>query len=186
MNSIENYLEKNRDLLDTAIPDDEKIWGRINTDLSQKGRGREAFRRTGPAVRVLRIAALVFILFSVGYIARDVIGLYREKQVVTLSDINAGLGKKENEYRILVSVKTAEAKAYPQSDSKLIRELFSEIRNLDAVYDQSLRDLKELGYNEKIVNTIFDTYEKKIQLLELIILESNKPSGHENNGKASV
>jgi len=46
-----------------------------------------------------------------------------------------------------------------------------------------MKDLKELGPNEKVIHTIFDTYEQKIRLLELIIIETNKIKGHENNEK---
>jgi len=46
-----------------------------------------------------------------------------------------------------------------------------------------LRDLKELGPDEKVINTIFSTYEQKIKLLEMIIIETNKISRHENDEK---
>jgi len=56
-------------------------------------------------------------------------------------------------------------------------------KKLDLIYSQSMTDLRDLGPNEKVINTIFDTYEQKIRLLELIILESNKTESHENNEK---
>ena len=83
----------------------------------------------------------------------------------------------------MINLKTNEVKAIRKTDDLLIRELFEEIEKLDIVYDQALLDLKQIGYNEKIISTIFDTYEKKIRLLELIILESNKPIIYENNDK---
>ena len=67
------------------------------------------------------------------------------------------------------------------SEDIIIKQLFDEIKKLDAVYDQAMRDLKELGPNERVINTIFNTYEQKIRLLELIILETNKINSHENN-----
>ena len=44
-----------------------------------------------------------------------------------------------------------------------------------------MKDLKELGPNDKVINTIFDTYEQRIRLLELIILEINKTESHEKD-----
>ena len=66
-------------------------------------------------------------------------------------------------------------------DNVIIAELLEEIQKLDTIYEQTLKDLNELGYDEQVIQTIFDTYEKKIYLLELIILENNKIKNHENN-----
>ncbi len=59
-------------------------------------------------------------------------------------------------------------------------DLFEEIQRLVTINIQELKDLNEIGYNEKIIITIIDKYEKKIDLLELIILKTNKPESHEN------
>jgi len=67
-----------------------------------------------------------------------------------------------------------EVGSYNETDNIIIAELLEEIQRLDTIYEQTMKDLSELGYNEKVINTIFDTYEKKIYLLELIILENNK------------
>jgi len=66
-------------------------------------------------------------------------------------------------------------------ENSIIKELFEEIKNLDKVYSQALKDLGELGNNEQVINTIFDIYEKKIHLLELVILETNKIRNNEAN-----
>jgi len=52
------------------------------------------------------------------------------------------------------------------------------------IYYQAITDLEELGPNEKVINTIFNTYEQKIRLLEIIILETNKSTSHENDEKS--
>jgi len=186
MKNIEKYLNKNRELLDVESPDDTRIWKRISVGI-QQGRIQHTINRpVRPLVKFARIAALIFILFSVGYITKDIIDRREANRDVTLSDISETLGRKEKEYRTLVTLKTDEVKAFSSTDNLIIRQLFGEIKKLDVVYDQSLKDLKEKGYNEKIVNTIFDTYEKKIHLLELIILESNKLASHENIGKIFI
>ena len=59
-------------------------------------------------------------------------------------------------------------------------DLFEEIQRLDTINIQELKDLNEIGYNEKIIIIIIDKYEKKIDLLQLIILKTNKPKSHEN------
>jgi hypothetical protein len=182
---LEKYLEKERRALDVETPDDTAIWEGIRKKLHEN-EVRPVELKKIRLIRLRNIAALVFILFSIGYITRDIVDRKSSEKKVTLSDISQLLGRRETEYRTLVSLKTDEVKSFSTTDNLVIRQLFEEIKRLDVVYDQSLKDLKEIGYNEKIVNTIFDTYEKKIHLLELIILESNKAGSHENYEKINL
>jgi len=181
---LEKYLEKKRPLLDTETPDNEAIWAGIKGGMTRSSRTVKPSRNI--RMRIITIAASVLILFSLGYLTKDIVDTIGRNKTVTLSDISTALGQKENSYRLQVSLKRQEVNSLTGTDNMVIKELFEEINRLDVVYDQSLKDLKELGYNEKIVNTIFDTYEKKIHLLELIILESNKSVSHENNGKINL
>jgi hypothetical protein len=103
-----------------------------------------------------------------------------------LSAIDINLGRRENEYKSLVSFKTKEVSSFSGSRDIVIKELFEEIGKLDLIYDQSVKDLKELGPDEKVINTIFSTYEQKIRLLELIIIETNKTDRHENDEKNNL
>jgi hypothetical protein len=118
-----------------------------------------------------------------GYIANDIINARFSAKNLTLSSIDSELGKRENDYKTLVNFKTDEVKSFSNSNDKIINQLFDEIKNLDFEYAQALADLKILGPNEKVINTIFNTYEQKISLLELIILEKNKQNSHEKNEK---
>ncbi len=68
----------------------------------------------------------------------------------------------------------------------MVSELFNELAGLDTIYNQSMNDLRTLGPNDRVINTIFDTYEQRIRLLELIILETNKTKNHENDEKIAL
>ncbi len=184
-NDLEKYLCSKRRDLDVESPDDSLIWDGIRKRLPGNNEKPGKLSKTS-MIRIRNIAAIIFILFSLGYITKDIIDRQAEDKKVTLSDISQILGRRETEYRSLVSLKSDEVKPFSNSDNQIIRQLFDEIKKLDIVYDQSLKDLKEIGYNEKIVNTIFDTYEKRIHLLELIILESNKADSHEIYGKINL
>jgi hypothetical protein len=182
---LEKYLELKRNALDVETPDDNVIWEGIRNRLRENVAKSKDIRKIR-LIRIRNIAALIFILFSVGYITRDIIGSRSIDKNVSLSDFSRVLGQRETEYRSLVSLKSDEVRTFSNTDNQVIKQLFEEIKRLDVVYDQSLKDLKEIGYNEKIINTIFDTYEKKIHLLELIIFESNKAGSHENIGKINL
>ena len=109
----------------------------------------------------------------------DLIGDRRLAVRITLSDIDSTLGAREQEYRKIVNFKEQEVSSFNHTDNLIIAELFEEIHKLDTIYEESLKDLNELGYNDQVIQTIFDTYEKKIYLLELIILENNKIKNYE-------
>ena len=173
---LEKYLLKQREALDAESPDDQLIWEGIRTGLYQAD-GRSDRKRM--LIRIRNIAAVVILVLSVGYMINDIIGDRNLGRGFTLADIDNDLGAREKEYRTLVSLKQEEAKIFSYVDNVIIAELLEEIQKLDTIYEETMKDLGEIGYNEQIIQTIFDTYEKKIYLLELIILENNKIRNYE-------
>lgn len=174
---LEKYLQANRRDLDVETPDDQLIWEGLRNELqAEKGRGYRKNRRQ----LIRNYAAAVVVLLSLGYVAHDLLSERAGKRF-DLSSINEELGTRENEYKSLVAYKLNEAMPANEIDNLIIKELFEEIDRLDTIYEVTLKDLKEMGYNEQAINTIFDTYEKKIYLLELIILENNKIQNHETD-----
>jgi hypothetical protein len=180
---LEKYLTRQRDSLDVESPDDSLIWDSIKQKIHQHDPEIKHLNNKIILLRIRNIAATAIILFSLGYIANDIVNGKVSGRKVTLSSIDSQLGKREMDYKTLVNFKTEEVKTVAGSSDKVIIQLFSEIKDLDAIYDQAMKDLKELGPNDKVINTIFSTYEQKIRLLELIILETNKKKSHENNNK---
>ena len=177
---LEKYLITRRENLDVETPDDASIWKGIRGKLqSQPAPSKESKLKIN-LIRIMNIAAAAIILFSLGYIVNDIINAGSTGRSITLSTIDSELGRREKEYQTLVLLKTGEVSSLTGSGNLVVRQLFEEIKQLDTVYDQAMSDLKELGPNEKLVNTIFRIYEQKIRLLELIILESNKINSHEN------
>jgi len=183
---LEKYLNENRSKLDIETPDDRIIWEGIRNKLQRVGHGKGQNTKTYNLKRILNIAAILLLVFSLGYITKDIINTRLQRRITSLSSINDDLGRREQEYRRLLDYKNDEIRSLTESDNPVIRELYKEIKSLDLIYDQSIKDLNELGGNEKVINTIFDTYEKKIRLLELIILETDKIKSHEDKEKISL
>jgi len=177
---LEKYLKDQRDSLDVDSPDDQVIWEGIRKDLHLSDTRREKRKMR---IRIRNIAAVVIILVSVGYMVQDLLGERWMSQTVSLADLDRDLGAREHEYRTLISYKQKEAGSLDHVDHVIITELLEEIQKLDTIYEETMKDLSELGYNEQVIQTIFDTYEKKIYLLELIILENNKIKNHEREEK---
>ncbi len=168
---FEKYLEKKRPDLDVETPDDHIIWEGIRKELTTPGSG---FEKKRMLIRIRNVAAVVVLVLSVGYFIYDMIGERRQTVRIELADIDKELGIRENEYRKMVALKQQKVGSFNHVDNLIIAELFEEIQRLDTIYELTLKDLGELGYNEQVIHTLFDTYEKKIYLLELIILENNK------------
>jgi hypothetical protein len=183
---LEEYLKRHRANLDVDSPDDDVVWDRIHSRLTEMKKDDSKNPLKISWIRIRNIAAVAIIMFCIGYITKDIINSLSARQPVTLASIDRGLGNREEEYRTMVNLRTSEVTRLQGNGDALIRELFTELAALDTIYNQSMIDLKVLGPNEKVINTIFDTYEMKIRLLELIILETNKTRNHENNEKIAL
>jgi hypothetical protein len=181
LTDLEKFLRKIRSKLDVEQPDDQAIWEGIRSGMQHASKSERMGIRLRPILRLRRIAAILIVVFCLGYIAYDLIHpSLSSAPMVKLADIDVALADREKSYQVQVRLKQEEVQASGKADNHIISELIEEIEQLDAIYDQTMADLTELGYDEQIIHTLFDTYEKKIQLLELIILETNKIQSYEN------
>ena len=177
---LEKYLKNNRDKLDVESPDDSSIWEGIRSNIIKEKTTENRSRGKIILMRFRNIAAVVLIALLAGYVINDIVNNITVNRRITLNSIDSNLGKKEREYKELIRYKKQEIGSFDEIDNVIINELIEELNRLDTIYGTIMDDLNKNGYNEKIVNTIFDTYEKKIRILELIILENNKTQEHEN------
>lgn len=177
---LDKYLKENRTKLDVENPDDESIWEGIRSGIQNVSTGSKKPRRKMIFMRVSNIAAIVLIALLAGYVINDIIGDITLGRKITLASISSELGQKEKDYKELISYKEREIGPFDEIENVIVNELVEELNRLDTIYDTVMDDLNRNGYNEKIVNIIFDTYEKKIRILELIIMETNKIQKYEN------
>ncbi len=177
---IEKYLKGNRDELDVEYPDDTIIWEGIRSGIRKDNTAVPGESGKNFLMRIRNIAAIALIALLAGYVINDIVKENSVNRRITLASIDSDLARKEKEYKRLIKYKKQEIGSFKDIDNIIITELIEEMNRLDTIYNTVMDDLNNYGYNEKIVNTIFDTYEKKIRILELIILETNKPENNEN------
>jgi hypothetical protein len=168
---LEKYLEQNRNRLDVEEFDDSRLWEGIRVELHQS-------KRSLP-VQLLRISALAVILIAIGYIALQM-NRQNKLEKAQLFEISKMLGEHEQNYIERVNLYLQEIENLEMKENEVISDLLEELTFLDTLYDEAFRDLNKLGYKEQVVNIIFDTYEKKIRILENIIVESQKMEINEN------
>jgi hypothetical protein len=174
---LNKYLKLKRNELDVEQPDDAKIWQGIRKELHSK--------KYSGKWNLWKIAAIFLAVFTLTYIIHN--ELIREKErTFSLNQINKSLGQKELEYQQMVFLKMQAAnigELNTNTDIEIISVLINELDELDMIYQDAMRDLEQHGYLEQIVSIIFDTYEKRIRILEQIIMESQKLEMYENDNE---
>lgn len=166
---LENYLEKNKKQLDTDRPNQDMIWEGVRSGMHQKN---SFLKHT-----LWKVAAIVLLLISSTYIINEETQLFKKKTPLAL--YGADLGSQELAYQQTIQVKLGEIDQNYAYNNEVISILFEELQLLDTIYKMALDDLQTSGYEEKIVNTIFDTYERRIHVLEKLIMETQKTKNDE-------
>lgn len=167
---IEDYISKNRNRLDTDKAREELIWEGIRSEVQKK--------KALPYSRFWRVAAILVFILSGTYVLHKETNVFKKN--TPLATYGKELGNIEQQYRQTVKVKLNEIENSGVASNEITTILFEELQLLDTIYSMALDDLETSGYEEKIVNTIFDTYERRISVLERIIMETQKTKTNEN------
>ena len=173
--NIEKYLKSRREQLDVEDPDDALLWEGIRKEIiTEKKTSR---------FNLWKVAAIFLAVFTLSYIVYNEVSREKEREF-TLSQISQSLGDREKAYQQMVIMKMQDANIQELSkrpENNILPVLVNELNELDTIYDEALSDLKQNGYLEQIVEIIFDTYEKRIRILEQIIMETQKLEMYEKD-----
>ncbi|MGE4288237.1 MAG: hypothetical protein AB7E36_06075 [Salinivirgaceae bacterium] len=168
--NIESYINQRRKSFDDQEPNTEELWLGICQRMEQKPLHR---------LRTLRRVAAVIILFvALGVIVRH--ELIMQQQITSLSQINQELAEREQQYQRQVKEKWAQFTSLPDFESPMEILLTEELKQLDTLYQNGLKDIYETGYNERAVILLLDTYEKRLRIIEKLIYEKQKQKTYEN------
>ena len=177
---LDKYLKNKKDQLDVEDPNEMMLWEGIRKELIAEKRSS--------GFNFWKIAAIFLAAFAFSYIIYNELSK-DQKREFTLTQIHKSLGDREKEYqnRILEKKKAAnirDLESYP--DGEIFPVLFNELIELDTMYQEAMYDLQQNGYQERTVDIIFDTYEKRIRVLEQIIMESQKLEKYENEDQRII
>ena len=173
--NLEKYLNKKREQLDVEQADDQMLWEGIRKGLTTE---RKATR-----INLWKAAAIFLAIFTFSYVIYNEVSKEKEREF-TLSQIDESLGEREKEYQQLIMMKMQTANfngIAANSEHEILRVLFGELDELETIYLDAKNDLENNGYLEQIVEIVFDTYEKRIRILEQIIMESQKLEKYEKD-----
>jgi hypothetical protein len=174
-NRLESYIEKNRELLDVEIPDDDLTWENISTGIS---------KRRKIQLRIIRFAAVILVLFTAGMAGYYVLSHRQTSpEEITLAAISSDLAEEEKLFRFAVSEKLNDVNRH-DADPVLLGELYRELHQIDIQYASYYTDLQEFGSKPKIIHGMIRCYQQKIKILERTLCEIEKSERHENKIKS--
>lgn len=167
-------LEELANHMDIEEVDAEGLWTGIHHQLPKKRRSVYWYA-----------AAAVVALFAVGMVLK-----FQKPKVSppeysfnSISDVSAELASIESDYEQQVNEKLQEIEA-SDIDSAELRFIYDELDLLTQLGAEYEEELKQMGPNEKIIQTILKCYERRLQLLDRLMQESDKlknENRHENH-----
>ncbi len=162
--NFEDYLKNNRVSLDVEEPDDDFIWSGIQTELKP----RRSFHLIS-----WKVAAIILLALVSGFVLNSVLNPTPKVVQMTLADVSPEYAKQEQFYQASIQEKwdQIEGEGFKRAD---YADIFKEMDQLEEIKAESLQDMMELGGNPRLVKTLFEYYEIKIRLLEIMLAEIDK------------
>nr|NQU89989.1 hypothetical protein [Bacteroidota bacterium] len=170
---FEKYLESNRDKLDVENPDDILIWDGISSEF----RGRRVFRRN---LFWKAAAIFLFLISSVYIIYSEFVRPNQQVYRISLGDVDPMYSDHENLYLDLIKTKLGEVNSFGIVNKNQLNPYFDELNSLDEMFAEYQADYFQVGKNERLVRAMLDYYDKKVRVLDRILLEIQKQKDYEN------
>ncbi len=168
---LEKILREKRLKLDVEEPENDLIWEGIRSGLQRKRQLPEGY---------WKVAAILILLMSATYFITNE-RLKKEIVVLTLSDISADLGSQEQSLKQQVNLKWEEVEKQLPGDNPEIQFLLTQLNDLDGIYASYQQDLNRTLDNEPVIHAMLDYYEKKIRILNRLLMEIEKQEGADDD-----
>lgn len=172
---LEKFILENREKFDTHEPDP-KLWSKIEAGIKIKKPVNWRF--------FLSRAAAVLLIFFASYMVQEFInkGLPRINLAKSKEVEIPELKEAENYYSRLVNEKLHEIKPIITGCPALEEELNYDLNQLDSLYKELKKDLKDNIANQEVVDAMIQNYRLRLSILEDILLEL-KPDEDESINK---
>jgi hypothetical protein len=166
---FEEFIKHNREGFDYRDPDP-RVWQKIESRIHLKRRFAWG--------RILQRVAMVVIIFAASYAVNELVHRYRTGDLRSQhspksSKVQAipGLMEAEAYYAGLVNEKMDELKPIMANCPSLKEELNLDLSELDSVYIDLKKDLKDNMANQEVIEAIIENYRLKISILENLLIE---------------
>src|SRR5512133_2189816 len=158
MDRLEEYIKNNRNSLDIREPSPE-IWERIGKDLKPGTKILKTWMSV--AASVILITGISLFFYQMGRNSVD-------RSMTSDGDIPARQQLKEAEayYTSQINALYQEAQPMLLTNPDLQAELNSDIAQIDSIYADLKKDLKDNIANQEVVEALIRNYTIKIKILE--------------------
>lgn len=166
---LEKILQEKQLRLDVEEPGNDLIWEGIRSGLHKKQGLPEWFWKAA-AIFILIVSATYFITNETSK---------KQVVIVSLSDISKDLGLQENQLKQQVNLKWGQVEKQLPDNNPEIQYLLDQLHELDAIYATYQKDLNRTLDNEPVIRAMLDNYDKKIRILNRLLMEIGKEKDHE-------
>jgi hypothetical protein len=159
---LEQFIAENRDQFDISDPGD-RVWNSINGRI-RKGLRLPSFKT------IIKWAAVIIITFGASFLLQEI--LHRDNMLTNRKDkkeLNVEipeLQEAEIYYTNMVDEKILEIQPLLKDQPELGYALKSDLAELDSIYTELQKDLKDNIANDKVVEAMIQNYRLKLQILE--------------------
>lgn len=177
---LEQFIAENRDQFDLYEPGEDN-WDRIGNRVQKRSRKTDWKTIIWRAAAILIIFAASFMLQE--YLHRnDIISGRKDKKLQNV-DIPE-LQDAQSYYTNLVDEKIKEIEPLIKNQPELGNELNNDLAQLDSIYTELQKDLKDNIANDEVVEAMIQNYRLKLQILEDLLgflQETSKNEQDEND-----
>ena len=177
---LEQFISDNRDQLDLYEPDD-KLWAGIESRVRRKRSFRIGWKG------VVWRAAAVFVIFGSSFILQEYLhqrrGILSDKKENRILQEIPELREAEFYYTSLLNKKIRQIKPLISEHPELGETLQQDLSELDRVYNELKKDLRDNIANDEVVEAMIQNYILKIRILEDLLEfmdETSKNNEDEN------
>lgn len=160
---LEQFISNNRDQFDLYEPD-EKLWAGIESRLHQKRSFRIGWKG------VVWRAAAVLIIFGASFMLQEYLhqrrGLLSDKKENRIMREIPELQEAELYYTSLLNKKIRQIEPLISEYPELGETLQLDLSELDSIYDELQKDLRDNIANDEVVEAMIQNYILKIRILE--------------------
>jgi len=176
MDRLEEYIRKNRDGLDIRKPSPD-LWKRIIKDLKPGKRPVRYWLSIAASVVLIISASLLF--YQIGKNNSNTTGISSEGNDMATS---RQLNEAETYYNNQINSLYRQAKPLLTGNPELQNELNSDLSQIDSIYADIRKDLRDNVANQEVVEALIQNYMTKIKILEdmLTILKENDNNAEKN------
>lgn len=179
---LEKFISENRDRFDLYQPDD-RLWARIKSGIQPTRTFRIGWKG------VLWRAAAVLIIFGASFALQEF--LHRRQDLISGREQNKiireipELQEAEIYYTGLLNEKIRQIEPLIADYPELGETLQQDLSELDSIYEELQRDLRDNIANDEVVEAMIQNYMLKIQILEDLLEYMNETSKEHEDEKAA-